>query len=134
MPNIADLSVTNDAGTAQTFTGLVGAGSDRSPARWRMDTGLSGVPVAVRPVLEVFSRWNGRRDARHLEEKLVLPYYVTDGYGVSTILANCLYTASWTLPTNVPDSKVADLVKYVYDIHLKTGNLGASVKTGYAPT
>lgn len=134
MPQLADLSVTNDAGTAQTFTGLVPAGADRSPARWRMDTGLSAVPMAVRPTLEMLSRWNGRRDARHLEEKLVLPYYVTDGYGVSSILANCLYTATWTIPTNVPDTKVADLVKYVYDIHLKTASIGLAVKAGYAPT
>jgi len=134
MPQMADISVTNDAGTAQTFTGLVPAGADRSPARWRMDTGLSAVPVAVRPILELSSRWNNRRDARHLEEKLILPYYVTDGNGVSTILANALYTATWVVPTNMPDTKIADLVKYVYDTHLKTAVLGMSVKAGYAPT
>jgi hypothetical protein len=132
MPNQADISVTNDAGTAQTFTALVPAGSDRSPARWRNNAGTA--PAAFRPTYELASRWNGRRDARHLEGKLVVPYFVTDTFGVSSLIANVLFTETWVIPQNVPDSVVADAVKYVYDIHLKTGNIGLSVKAGYAPT
>jgi hypothetical protein len=132
MPNMADISVTNDAGSAQTFTSLVPAGSDRSPARWRNNAGTA--PAAFRPTLDMSSRWNGRRDARHLEGKMIVPYFVTDTFGVSQSIANILVTETWVIPQNVPDTLVADTVKFWYDVHLKTGVYAMSLKAGYAPT
>jgi len=131
MPQMADAPLWN--GTANdTFVALAPASGDRGPARWRFED--TTVPPNCRPTMECSSRWNGKRDARHVDVKLVVPYVITNTSGLKEVIANILFTGTFVIPTSIPDTNV-DKARQWISSALATGSLvSLSAKAGYAPT
>lgn len=140
MSQISNFVVTNYAGSNLTFSVLARSGGDRVPARWRMEDAT--VPSFCRPSIEQSARWNAKRDARHIDFKMVMPYYVpvqgvTDLYEVrSRMLAN----ASFVIPSDVPDALIRDFRRFFLGaFHIGTSAQPGStpvsdaISTGYAP-
>jgi hypothetical protein len=114
MPQMADLSL-SDGTTARIFAALNPAGGDRSPAFWRWED-TAKVP-AVRPWAQAQSRFNSDRTARHLDLKLAVPYFVTDGNGVQVLRNTLLHTSSTIVPLAVPDASLTPFVNFVANLY-----------------
>lgn len=131
MPAIANLSLQNNAAAAVTGTALVPSSGDTSPARWRIE---SADPPFARTELQMVSRFNQKRTARHLDVKITMPYTATDSTTAQKVLiATVLFSGTVVLPTNVPSSAVDDFVAYVKTFFADAGVV-ACLKAGYAPT
>jgi len=139
MPQMADFNVINYAGTTKSFTSISPAGGDRVPARWRIED--TAVPANCRVTLEVSSRWNGKRDARHCDMKLVVPWVVVDSTTSSyKVLGNVLFSGTLVRPMNLPDSVVDDALRFLCDAMYKGKSATPTsvppmdaFRAGYAP-
>lgn len=130
MPNMANITVKNKAGTDVIYVAATPSAGDSSPAVWRQNA-ASGV-IGRRPRLTLATRDNARKDGRVIEGSFQFPIVDTAG-GVETTLATVPLRFNGTLPTNVDSADVADAF-------VQFGNLIASTlvrsaaEEGYSPT
>lgn len=136
MPNMANLSLKNNAGTAVTATQLSASAGDGVPARWRVE--LNTLPPALRPLVEVTSRYSkfgsgkANKNVRRIDLKVIVPHYkvLTDGYAAD---GQSLFEAHAVIPQTVLSSSTDDAVAYFLSTFADT--LMASVfKTQISPT
>lgn len=80
MPAMASITVKKFDGTTDIiYDALSASGGDNSPAVWRQDTGAAaGLPVGLRNLYSLTSKWNGPKTARQLQYQLVMPYAIQD--------------------------------------------------------
>lgn len=133
MPTMANITVKRaDGVTDVTYSALSGSGGDTSPAVWRQDIG-NGNPMGMRPMLRVWTKFNGPRTARVLDAEFVLPVtYVETDTGLTKELARIPFKLNAVLPLNITNSALAEAVQGVNLL----SSLGFKdvVWSGYAPT
>lgn len=131
MPAIANLALQNNAAAAVTATAIVPSSGDTSPARWRIE---NTDPPFARTEIQMQSRFNTKRTARHVDIKISAPYTATDANTAQKVLvATALFQGTLILPTNIPTSFSDDVVAYLKTC-LADATVLASLKAGYAPT
>jgi hypothetical protein len=124
-----------DNTTDIVYDALNASGGDSSPAVWRQDTGAAaGLPVGLRNVLRLSSKWNGPATARQLKFNFAAPYAVQNS-------TTTLYSANdrvvldgvITVPQGIPASAINEACAQV--MHLLASALVISAsQAGYAPT
>lgn len=130
MPNMANITVKNAAGTDVVYSAATASAGDKSPARWTANT-LSAIP-AFRPTITMLTRDSGSGPARLMDINGMFPHLRTVG-GVEGIANRTLIKGQFVLPTDVA---AAD----VLDAFTQLGNLVVSqlfrdaASAGYAPT
>jgi len=137
MPNMANLSLKNNAGTTVAASALSASAGDGVPARWRVE--LSGPPPAFRPTVEVTSRYSkfgsgkANKNVRRIDLKVVVPHYVVDANFNYVADGQSLFEAQAVIPQTVQSSATDDAVAYFLSTFADT--LMASVfKTQISPT
>jgi hypothetical protein len=133
MANMADITVKKADGTTNiTFTALTPSSGDKVAATWRSET--AGLAAALRPTYEMQSQWNGPRTARRVQINGQYPFTVTDTTtSTTTVKARVPFNATWTVPTEVPDTVVAEAVAQLSNLMVST-LVQTSIKLGYSPT
>lgn len=133
MPQMANLTVKKADGTTDiVFSALTPSSGDKVSAQWRSET--AGASASLRPTAELRSTFNGPRTARRLDFSFQYPFTVTDSTtSVTTVKARIPASLTMTVPTEVPDTVVAEAVAQAFNI-LKSTLVMDSFKTGYAPT
>lgn len=78
MPSMASITVKKFDGTTDiVYDALSASGGDSSPAVWRQDTGAAaGLPVGLRNLFKLLTKWNGPKTARQMTFEYVAPYAV----------------------------------------------------------
>lgn len=108
MPQIANITVKQADGTTDIeFTALNGAGGDGSPSLWEVVA--SNVYSAFRSRLQAISKWNGKRDARHVEIKLSVPETIVVN-GETKLVGTVPVVMTVIRPTTVSDATVKEAV------------------------
>jgi len=135
MPSMASITVKKADGTTDiVFDSIAASGGESSPAVWRQDTGAAaGLPVGLRSLFKLASKWNGPKTARLITFELVQPYAVQDS--TTTLYSakdRVVMTGTITLPQALP---AANLNEAVQLLNLMSSTLiKSSVQAGYAPT
>ena len=129
MPQMANITVKKaDGATDVTYTALSSSAGDQSPARW---SDLSSATVAARrATYNSTSRFNGKRDARVVENVLKYPDVQTIN-GASVVLGNVVINISGTIPLQVTDTAIAEAVAQAANL-FKASLVQDTFKTGYA--
>lgn len=132
MPQIADITVKNAAGTDVIYVAATPSAGDTLPARWTQNA-LTSVQ-GFRPKLELTSRSNGNGDVRRIDFDFSYPFTYTDP---STSLPRLLATTRFT--GSVANARVLTVDQW-NEAFVQLGNLLVStlirntVKDGFAPT
>lgn len=135
MPSMASITVKKADGTTDiVFDSLAASGGESSPAVWRQDTGAAaGLPVGLRSLFKVSSKWNGPKTARQVSFEMTMPYAVQDS--TTTLYSakdRVVLTGVITLPQAIPASALNESVQA---LNLMASTLiKSSVQAGYAPT
>lgn len=135
MPVMANLVVKKaDETTNITYDALTGAAGDGSKAVWRQDTGAAaGMPVGHRATMEMSTRENGSRTARHASTVYKRPYStqntVTSKYEATD---SFVLSASAVMPKAIPASELAESVHQACNILAQT-LIKDALKAGYSP-
>lgn len=135
MPSMASITVKKSDGTTDiVYDSITASGGESSPAVWRQDTGAAaGLPVGLRSLFKVASKWNGPKTARQLSFEFSQPYAVQDS-------TTTLYSAKdrvvmngvITLPQGIPSASLNEVVQ---GLNLLASTLVKScAQAGYAPT
>jgi hypothetical protein len=135
MPTMADITVTKaDNATNITFNALNASGGDSSPALWRQDTGAAaGLPVGLRSLFKLSSKWNGPKTARQLQFELSFPYAVQDS--TTTLYSakdRVVYSGVITLPQGIPSAQINEAASQGLKL-LASALVISSAQAGYAP-
>lgn len=133
MPSMANITVKkNDGTTDVVFVALNPSSGDTVPAFWRQDA--MATQADLRATLALRSQWNGPRTARRIEATYQYPHVSTDSTtGITTIVARVPVSISWTVPSNVPDTVVAEAISQCANLMAST-LIKDSCKVGFAPT
>lgn len=131
MPSIANLSLQDNAAAAVTATALVASSGDNSPARWRIE---NTDPPFARTEIQMASRFNTKRTARHVDWKISAPHTVTDTTtGQKVLVGTIVGSGSVIIPLNVSTAFTDDFVAYMRTFFASSLTI-ACFKAGYAPT
>lgn len=136
MPTMAAITVKKADGTTDiVFDAVSGSGGDTSPARWRQDTGATaGLPVGLRSVMNVTSKFNGPKTARQVSFELVFPYAVlSNDTGLYSARDRVVFTGVCTLPTGIPSSSLNEAAAQIPNLIAST-LIKSALAVGYAPT
>lgn len=132
MPQIADITVKNAAGTDVIYVAATPSAGDTLPARWTQNA-LTGVQ-GFRPRFELTARNNGNGDVRRIDYDYTYPFTYTDpSTSLPALLAQVRCTGS------VANAKVLTVDQW-NEAFVQLGNLLVatlvrnSVKDGFAPT
>lgn len=129
MPQMANITVKKADGTTDvTYTALSSSAGDQSPARW--SNLASATVAALRATYNSTSRFNGKRDARVVENVLKYPDVATIS-GASVVLGNVVINISGTIPLQVTDTAIAEAVAQAANL-FKAALIQDTFKTGYA--
>jgi hypothetical protein len=134
MPSMASITVKKSDGTTDiVYDAITGAGGENTPAVWRQDTGAAaGLPVGLRNVFKLASKWNGPKTARQLSFEFSMPYAVQDS--TTTLYSakdKVVMTGVITMPQGIPS---ASLNEAVQALNLLASSLvKSSVQAGFAP-
>lgn len=136
MPSMANITVKKADGTTDiVFDSVTASGGEASPAVWRQDTGaVAGLPVGLRSVFKLASKWNGPKTARVMSFELVFPYAVQDS--TTTLYSakdRAVLTASFTMPQAVPATNLNEAAAQALNL-MAAALIKSSVQAGYAPT
>lgn len=130
MPQMANITVKNKAGTDVIFVAKVPSAGDKTPAKWAVDA--ANAIIGRRHTLAMGTRDNGSQNGRIID--VTTTHIITEMRdGVEVVAARVVLSTSGTLPTNVDSLKVSD----AFVVH---GNVVASTlvrqsaEEGYAPT
>lgn len=136
MPSASSITVKKNDGTTDiVYDLLTASGGENSPFVVRQDTGApSGLPVGLRPVLTVNSKWNGNKTARQLPVLFKYPYATQDTTtqlykGAGDVVFSGMLTAPVSLPQSVIDEAVSQGFNLIASTLVK-----AMGKAGYAAT
>lgn len=135
MPQMAPLTVKKDDGTTNIVYDVLNAsGGDAAPAIWRQDTGApAGLPVGLRSIFKLLSKWNGPKTARQTRFNFVMPYAVQDS---TTTLYNAydrvVLDGVITVPQGIPASVINEACAQSLNL-LATTLVKQSCQAGYAP-
>lgn len=135
MPTMASITVTKaDNATNIIFDALNASGGDSSPAVWRQDTGAAaGLPVGLRSLFKLSSKWNGPKTARQLQYELSFPYAVQDS--TTTLYSakdRVVYSGVITLPQGIPSAQLNEAASQGLKL-LASALVISSAQAGYAP-
>lgn len=135
MPTMASITVKKNDGTTDiVYDAISGSGGDTSPAMWRQDTGATaGLPVGLRPVFWLSSKWNGPKTARQVQFNLAFPYSVQDS--TTTLFQSkdrVVISGVITLPQAIPASNLNEAVAQGMNL-LASALVKSSMQAGYAP-
>lgn len=123
-----------DSTTDIVYDALNASGGDASPAIWRQDTGAAaGLPVGLRAVLRMFSKWNGPKTARQLRIQYSYPYAVQDS--TTTLYSatdRVVFDGIMTVPQGIPASVINEAVAQCLNL-CASGLIKSSAQAGYAP-
>lgn len=136
MPAIFSLTVKKSDGTTDiVYDALAGSGGDSSPAMWRQDTGASAsLPVGLRPMLKMASRWNGSRTARLVEFEYSAPYAVQDSTTTKWSASDrAVFKGVFTSPQSIPISNLKEASYQLFNL-LTQVTTKDSAYLGYVPT
>lgn len=126
---MANITVKKADGTTDvTYTALTPA-SGEQPARWTVLTAAS--QQSLRPVVEVRSRDNGRRDARVVSLLVKYPD-VRSINGVDTVVGTIPLEIRGTIPRQVADAVIAEAIAQSANLY-KAAAIQDAFKSGYAP-
>lgn len=132
MPNMADITVKNAAGTDVVYVAAMPSAGDSSPARWTQNA-ASGV-IGFRPSFEIVSKVNAAKDVRRLEFTANFPVTFTDSSsGAVTLLGSIKTTGVTYLPASIDTAKWTDAFTQMGNLLVST-LIRSSASTGYAPT
>lgn len=133
MPQMANVTVKKADGTTDVvYSALTPSSGDKTAAQWRCET--AGASAALRPVLSMQSTYNGPRTARRIDVAFQFPWTITDSATtVTTVKARIPASLQITVPTEIPDTAVAEAVAQFANL-LKSQLLQDSFKAGFAPT
>lgn len=136
MPSMASITVKKaDGVTDIVFDALAASGGENSPAMWRQDTGAAaGLPVGLRSMVRMTTRWNGPKTARVAQIEMSFPYATQDS--TTTLYSSRdqgRLSATVILPQGMP---AAALNEFAYQaMNLMASTLFKSaLAAGYAPT
>jgi hypothetical protein len=111
MPSIANITVKKaDNTTDIVYDALSGSGGDGGWAVWRQDTGANAaLPVGMRSIYQLVSRWNGPKTARRFEGIIKMPYAVLDANtGLYRVQDTVLLQFGAVIPQGVPASHISE--------------------------
>lgn len=136
MPSMASITVKKNDGTTDiVFDALAASAGDSVPAVWRQDTGAAaGLPVGLRSIFKLMSKWNGPKTARQMSFELVFPYAVQDS--TTTLYSakdRVVFTGVITLPQAIPSTNLNEAVAQGLNL-LAASLTKSSAQAGYAPT
>jgi len=130
MPTMANVTVKKaDGVTDIVYTALTSSPGDNSPARW--SAVAANQVAALRPTVEFFTRFNAKKDARHVSMITKVPEVVTIN-SVDTINGTVLVTITAVTPLQVKDSTIAEAIAQSANLY-KATLIQDSYKAGYAP-
>lgn len=130
MPAMANITIKKADGTTDVvYTSVSGAPGDNAPARWEVTA--ANVVRLFRPVFDLLSRWNAKKDARHLQATLKYPD-VRAVNSVDTVFGNVIVNISAVVPTQVTDTVVTEAVAQAANM-FKATLIQDSFKSGYSP-
>lgn len=135
MPSMASMTVKKDDGTTDiVYDALTGAAGDGSPAVWRQDTGVAaGLPVGLRPTLEMMSTNNGPRTARRCVITYRRPYATQDSTTTKYSSSDqVLIRIEVTEPNAIPASEINEAISQCFNL-TDHSLINSALKAGYAP-
>lgn len=136
MPTLAPITVKRLDGTTNiTYTDLVGASGDGSPAFWRQDIGQNlSLPQGMRPTLEVLTKNNGKKNARQTIVTIVRPFarYNVAGSFYEQV-SKCVFSGIFTVPDNVPGDEAGEFIFQACNL-LASDLMKLQAQSGYAAT
>lgn len=135
MPSMASITVKKaDGVTDIVFDSISASGGESSPAVWRQDTGAAaGLPVGLRSLFKLSSKWNGPKTARQLVFELSFPYAVQDS--TTTLYSakdKCVFTGVITMPQSIPSTNLNEAAAQGLNL-LASTLIKSAVQAGYAP-
>jgi len=132
MPTMANITVKKDDNTTDvTYTAVVAAGGDKSPAIWR-DNAFGGTS-GQRPEFRVSSRSNGDGTARRIDLNFTYPSLYTDTTTCLTnVSARANFQASAVIPANMPDAFAAEFGAQIGNL-IAASLIEDCLTTGFAP-
>jgi hypothetical protein len=132
MAAIANITVKKKDGTTDVvWTGIQGQGGDSAPARFASNT--VGTAIAHRPTLQILSRDNGPKTARHFEGVFRYPNLVTDASAITKVDGQAVASFSFVLPKGMTDAQRGEAA-YQFGNLLASSLVKASFDEGNAPT
>jgi len=136
MPTMASITVKKSDGTTDiVYDALSASGGDNSPAVWRQDTGAAaGLPVGLRNLFKLLTKWNGPKTARQMTFEYVSPYAVQDS--TTTLYSakdRVVISGIATIPQGVPASAINEAIYQSMNL-LASTLVKQSGSAGYAPT
>lgn len=136
MPSMASITVKKFDGTTDiVYDNVSASGGDSSPAVWRQDTGqAAGLPVGLRPLVKLMSKWNGPKTARQLVFEMAFPYPTQDS--TTTLYSakdRVVFTGIMTVPQNLPATQINEAAYQAANLIAST-LFKSSLAAGYAPT
>lgn len=130
MPKQANIAIKAANGTTDVvYTALTPAAGDRTPARWANVS--ANARANLRPTVEMTSRFNNARSARHVDFTLKYPEVASIG-GVDQVIGIALLSVTCVVPLQVTDTTISEAVAQFGNL-LKSTLVQDSVKAGYAP-
>lgn len=135
MPSMASITVKKADGTTDiVYDAITASGGESSPAVWRQDTGAAaGLPVGLRSLFKLMSKWNGPKTARVMNYEIVIPYAVQDS--TTTLYSakdRIVVNGNITLPQGIPASTLNE-VNQALNL-LGSALVKSCAQAGYAPT
>jgi len=123
-----------DNTTDIVYDALSAAGGDGSPAVWRQDTGgTAALPVGLRKLFTMFTKWNGPKTARQANFSFTYPYVVQDSTTtLYTAKDKVVFSGIVTLPSAIPQATLDEAAAQFANL-LATSLVRSAVASGYAP-
>lgn len=136
MPTMASITVKKaDGSTDIVYDAVAASGGESSPAVWRQDTGATaGLPVGLRNILQLFSKWNGPKTARQVAISAAFPYAVQDS--TTTLYSakdRVVFNGTFTLPQGVPASVLNEAAAQIPNL-IASALIKSALAAGYAPS
>jgi hypothetical protein len=136
MPTMASITVKKADGTTDiVFDSISAAGGDTSPAVWRQDTGnTAGLPVGLRSMVKLTSKWNGPKSARQVAYEAVFPYAVlSNDTGLYSARDRVVATGIITMPQGIPATQLAEAAAQIPNL-IASALFKSAFAAGYSPT
>lgn len=130
MPNMASITIKNQANADVIYVNAAPSSGDKTPAVWTLNAASS--ILGLRPKFTVSTRDNGSKNARVISGSLRFPIVETiDGRATQTALVPISFEG--TLPTNV-DGVLVQEAFHQFGNLLVSALIRATAQDGYAPT
>lgn len=136
MPTMAAITVKkNDGVTDIVYDVLTPSPGDNSPAVWRQDTGaLASLPVGLRALISLLTKWNGSRTARQCAFKYIRPYAVQNSTtGLWASAGEVVISGMATVPQGLPSAEIDEAISQGCNA-VAHALIKQSMKSGYAPS